>query len=91
MKTLDFKTVLGLVIILISLFGWKSALALRCGNELIRGGEPLHKVQEACKNGKEYRVQNQNADIVKYYYEQGGMTNEMIFIDGNLKEIKSSR
>jgi hypothetical protein len=85
------KTFIGLALILILLFLSKAAFALRCGNELIETNQPLHEVTNACGGGHEYRVQNQNADIVKYYYKEGGMNHEMTFVDGELKNVESSR
>ena len=85
-KVIDSKTGLGLILILVMLFWFKSALALRCGNTLIDDNMPLYEVQQACKGGYTYHVQNDNADITKYYYNENGMNHEMVFIDGNLKE-----
>jgi len=68
-----------------------NAFALRCGNSLIEIGDPIGKVQEYCLIDHEYRVNNQNADILKVYIKEGGATNELIFIDGALTEINFSR
>lgn len=83
MKTL----IIGIALLSMS----SGAFALRCGNTLVNEGTPLHIAMAECKGGYSYRIQNHNADIVKYYYQEGGMTHEMIFIDGNLNSINSSR
>ena len=68
-----------------------NAFALRCGNELIEIGDPIYKVEQTCESSGEYRVNNLNADILKVYVKEGGATNELIFIDGDLNEINFSR
>lgn len=69
-----------------------NAFALRCGNELINLGDPLYKVQQNCKIISEYRVKNQNADILKLYIDDGaGAIYQLIFIDGVLNTEDFSR
>lgn len=69
------------------------AYALRCGTVLVNESTPLYKVQQACGDSieAEYQVHNDNADIKNVYIKEGSMTHELKFIDGKLKDIKSSR
>lgn len=81
------KTLIGLLFLGLSF----NVFALRCSSEIIQEGMALHEVQSLCKGGHVYQVHNQQADIVRYYYEDSGMTYEMVFIDGRLYEINSNR
>lgn len=81
------KTLITLLLAAISL----NAFALRCGNELIRTGDPLYKIEEYCTIHNQYTVNNAIADIRKLYIKQGGMTHELIVIDGTLNTINSSK
>ncbi len=74
-----------------ALFGWKSALALRCGNDIIDEGDSITKVEQSCEGGSEYHVQNSGADITMYSYEANGMTHDMTFNDGKLSSTNSHR
>lgn len=67
------------------------ANALRCNGQIIDEGSSYHEVMKNCDSEFEYEVNNQNADIKKVYIEQGGATNEVIIIDGEVKEINWSR
>ena len=76
------------IIIALLMIASSSCFALRCGNTLINVGDAGYTVTQSCTIDHEYRVQNNNADIVKYYVkESGSLTDEIVVVDGKIQSI----
>ena len=85
------KSVLFIIGLGAFLYGAFAFAGVRCGNHLVNVGDSYYQIKSTCNIEYEWGSKNTNIDMRKLYFKDGGMTYELIVIDGVLSEINMNR